>query len=78
LKARVLELLNMVEEAAKADRDAGRLVWAQQQLELVKAVRQMLDKQKADANARWRKWYESKGKDAQQRRKVREALRETE
>jgi hypothetical protein len=42
LKARVLELLNMVEEAAKADRDAGRLVWADSQLELVGLVRQML------------------------------------
>jgi hypothetical protein len=70
---RLEQLLSMVEEAALADKHAGRLVWAQQQLDLVEAVRAMIEKNKAGQRARWRKWYATKGKEARQRRKERDA-----
>jgi hypothetical protein len=73
VKARVIELLNMVEEKALADKAAGRLVWAQEQLELVKAVRQMFSKQKAAQRAAWKRWYDKHGKLARIRREERDA-----
>jgi hypothetical protein len=39
---RLEQLLSMVEEAALADKHAGRLVWGDNQLELVRLVRAML------------------------------------
>jgi hypothetical protein len=62
LKARVIELLNMVEEKALADKAAGRLVWAAEQLELVEAVRLMFRKQKEAQRAAWKRWYDKHGK----------------
>jgi hypothetical protein len=76
LKARVIELLNMVEEKALADKAAGRLVWAQEQLELVEAVRALLDRQKKAQRAAWKRWYDKNGKLARIKKEERdEALR---
>jgi hypothetical protein len=70
-RKRITELLKELELAAKEDEAAGRMIWAANQRELVKLIRQTLEGEKE----RWRKWYHSpKGKEAQQRKKERGAL----
>jgi hypothetical protein len=71
LKAKLKDILERVEADIQAHKKAGRQAVANDYLELVSLVRQMFDKEKA----RWRKWYDAKGKDAQLRRKIREALK---
>jgi hypothetical protein len=74
-RKRIFELLDLVAESAKDDRSAGRMIWAAQQEELVKLVRQMFSEAKKKQGEAWRKWYGSpKGKLAQQRKKERGAL----
>lgn len=75
MKARILELVALVAESARADKDAGRLVWAEQQLELCQLIRQMFVTQKKKRGEAWKRWYQTpKGKAAQQRKKEKAAL----
>ena len=75
-RKRIEELLAELEQAAIDDRNAGRLIWADKQLELATLVRQMFDTDKNARRRNWRKWYETKGKAYAQKRKEREALKD--
>ena len=74
-RAEIVEMLDELERAANEDKAAGRLVWGDKQLTLVKAIRKMLESQKAAQRAAWKRWYDKNGKLARIRREEREASR---